>query len=386
MNLFNYDKNTCSDAITRVRGMGSSVPKKVTGKYIYTVEAIDKANKIIPSNDILIIHDFGSVNDANYVQSSLLKISGASLISSNSSDAAFRASLGYTQDLNFNYNDEKANPGGNVYKKAIFQLTDSILNADVTDAEYYDGSDLNVSKYGVVILLTQKIPVTQTTKNTNVLLNQIIDSSGNVSYLPKIITNIHGDIYNAVVSSSIQVTPNANSGPDDASGNVTRSYTVSVNEYHPNFGPNLQNYINNGGSLILGNNVWQNIKIPGFYYEYIPFVYKENYKYTNKIKINKNVKFKLAGHPLVKGCTTNISLPEQQILNVASEVIVKSEAELIATVLVNGVELPFVAALHQPLLGCRTVAINSYLGLVSESVYLIQILYNAVYWCLKKNL
>lgn len=355
MNLFNlYDKNSRNDAIIRLRGSGSAVPKKVTGKYIYAVEALNIANSIQYSNDILIIYDFGCVNDANYLTSQLLALQ---------KNSAFTSALGYTQDLYLDYQSRVSN--GNIYKKAIFELSDSITVKTETEAYYYDGSDLNVATYGVVILFTKIVPVSQ---------------SSAINGTP-IATTITGDTYRA--ATDINNIPNRTIEYDEARNVTTTTYTASTNEYHPNFGSNLQNYINSGGNVILGNNIWQNFKIPGFQYAYSPFVYNNNYSYTDSVAI-RSVNFKLTGHPILKHCSAYMNLNTQQLLNTTSDVLILPVADLISTVTVKNKEIPFIAA-YKSTSGSRLVAINCYLGIKSQDTNFTKIIYNSIYWCLKKN-
>jgi len=364
MNLFNkFDKNSCTDAIFKARAGGSAVPKKVTGKYIYTLDAINKANSIQRSNDILIIHDFDSPGHAEIIISQLLTLQN---------DKQFTEGLGYIQDLYFDLYNEKDRPDGNIYKQAIFELKDNISIKTETDVYYYDGSDLNVQKYGVVILFTRIVPVIQ---------------SNSFGVMP-ILTTIFGDTYHAVTDSNN--IPNRTVVRNDT-GNITITYTSSINQYHPNFGPNLQNYINSGGNVILGNNIWQNIKIPGFQYDYTPFIYKKNFTYfDNSPGIDNNVNFKITRHPILKNCTPNISLsseeifPGQKILNETADSLLASGSELIATLTINNKEIPFVAA-YTSAAGSRSVAINSYLGTTSADTNFAKIIYNSIYWCLKRN-
>lgn len=402
MNFNLYDYKTRNEAITRMRGMGSAVPKKVTGKYIYTLDAINAANSIKYSNNILILYDFGCVNDARQIERELLDIQNSPTYKS------FRDSLDYEQDVNMNSYDSQTNPTGNVIVQAIFELSDNISIQTKTDAIYYDGSDLTLSNYGVVILLTKPTPVqSQSTNNSSQVIPETVTEIQNgvpvstVIYKPKIVTTIFDDIYSAVIDSSISVdqttvlTSTINNGRTTIyTASITRSYTVSLNEYHPDLGMNLQNYINSGGNVIMGNNIWQNNKFPNFSYSNIPFRYKPNYSYTNPVTINI-INYKIATHPLIKGCDGTskinvteqdnyVSLPEQQILNVPSDLLLASNANLIATVTISNVELPFIAA-YKSQNGSKTVAFNTYLGLASENLNLIKILYNSIYWCLKKN-
>jgi len=323
MNLFNYDKNTCTDAIVRMRGSGGIVPKKVTGKYIYNLDFINKINSIQRGKNILMIHDYNSANDANLLQSQLLSLQ------TEPGFLSFRQNIGYPQELDMNIYDDKNNPNGKIIIKSVKQKIDT-LGEDLqyyTTFVPYDGSDIKISKYGVVILFTKIIPF------YDVLTEQTID----------------------------------------------------INEYDPALGYNLQNYINNGGNIILANNVWQNFQIPNFYYSYTPFLYNKNYSYTPSIKLNK-INFIQTRNPILKDCSPNISmfLP-QKILDV---VYLTPGADLIATITYNNKDIPFVAS-YTSAGGSRSVAINAYIGAVSNdrsnNLELAKIIFNSIYWCFKIN-
>jgi len=324
MNLFNYDKYSCSEAINRMRGMGSAVPKKVTGKYLYALESINKINNLERGKNILLIHDYNSTNDANLLHSQLLSIQ------TEPGFLSFRQTVGYSHEIDMNIYDDKNNPNGKIIIKSVKQKIDT-LGEDlqyVTTFVPYDGSDIKISNYGVVILFTKVIPF------YDVLTDQ----------------------------------------------------TVDVSEYDKMFGFNLQNYINSGGNVIFSNNVWQNIQIPNFYYTNIPFVYKNNYVYTPSIKLNK-INFLIPGHPILKGCFPDISmfLPQKILDNV----FVQPGADLISTITYNNKNIPFIAN-YISTGGSRTVAINAYIGAVSNdrsnNLELAKIIYNSIYWCFKINI
>lgn len=323
MNLFNYDKNTCADAIVRVRGMGASVPKKVTGKYIYTLESINKANSISRSSNILLIHDYSAVNDANLLQSQLLSLQ------SEPGFLSFRQSVGYAHTIDMNIFDAKNTPNGKITIKAVKNKIDT-LGDDlqyVTTYVPYTGSDINLKNYGVVILFTKVLPFV-----------------------------------------------------DGLTGQ-----TIDVTEYDPALGYNLQNYINNGGNIILSNNVWQNTQIPNFYYSNTPFLYNKEYTYSPAIKLN-NINFMIPRHPILKGCSNNISmfLPQK----ILETVYVTPGCELIANITYNKKEVPFLAS-YISNGGSRSVALNCYVGAVSNdrsnNLELAKIVYNSIYWCFKIN-
>jgi hypothetical protein len=324
MKLFNYDKNTCTDAIVRMRGSGGIVPKKVTGKYIYTVDSINKINSIQRGTNILLIHDYNSANDANLLQSQLLSLQNEPGFLS------FRQNIGYPQELDMNIYDDKNNPNGKIIIKSVKQKIDT-LGEDLqyyTTFVPYDGSDIKITKYGVVILFTKIIPF------YDVLTDQTID----------------------------------------------------VSEYDSMLGFNLQNYIANGGNIIFSNNVWQNTQIPNFYYSNTPFIYKNNYTYTPPIKLNK-INFIQTRSPILKGCSPDISMfLRQKILEV---VYVTPGAELIATINYNNKDIPFLAN-YTSVGGSRSVAINAYIGAVSNdrsnNLELAKIVYNSIYWCFKINI
>jgi len=184
LNLFNYDKNTCSESIFRMRGSGSAVPKKATGKYIYTLEQIASANAIQYSENILLIHDYNSPNDALNLQKQLLQIQN---------DAELSYSFAYTQNVNMSLYDASNNPNGNVKIISVKQKIDS-LGDDLqyrTDYVPYSGSDLLVSNYGVVIICTKRLPFYDTLtgqtidideydRNFGFNLQNYINAGGNV--------------------------------------------------------------------------------------------------------------------------------------------------------------------------------------------------------------
>jgi len=319
MNLFDfYDKNAKNDAIVRMRGSGSIVPKKATGKYIYTLQAVDAANSIIHSNNVLLIHDYNSPNDALNLQKQLLQIQ---------SDLSYTDTLQYPQTVNMGLYDASNNPTGNISLIAIKQKIDT-LGSDLqyhTTYVPYNGADLNISKYGVVIICTKVVP-----------------------------------FYDGLTDQTIDLT-----------------------EYDQNFGYNLQNYINSGGNVIMANNVWQNTTIPNFLFANTPFAYKVDYKYGN-VDLSK-IKF-LNEHPILKRCNNGISFnPPVGLQSIVIDIIPNSDATVVATTQNN---IPFIVA-YKPANGSRSVGINAYIFNVSSqgqnNVELAKIIYNSIYWCLKIN-
>lgn len=323
MNIFNYDKNKCSNTIIKMHGMGSAVPKKVTGKYIYTVESINKANNIVKSNNILLIHDYSAVNDANLLQSQLLSLQ------TDPGFLSFRQSVGYPQTLDMNIFDAKNTPTGKITIKAIKNKIDT-LGSDlqyVTTYVPYTGSDITIKNFGVVILFTKLLPF---------------------------VDGLTGD-------------------------------TIDINEYSVEFGYNLQNFINSGGNVILSNNIWQNDAIPKFYYSDTPFLYNNSYKYTPSIKLN-NINFAIPRHPILKGCLNNISmfLP-QKILDTVyvtpgSELIAtitynKKEVPFLANYISS-------SGSRSVALNCYVGAVSNDR---TNNLELAKIVYNSIYWCFKIN-
>jgi hypothetical protein len=321
MNLFKlYDYNTRNEAITRLHGSGSIVPKKVTGKYIYNLEKINYVNSIPKGKNILLIHEYNSPNDALNLQKQLLQIQN---------DINYTISLEYTQSLNMSLYDSKNNPTGNIFTKAIKQKIDTLENDGYYYTSYvpYDGSDLTPKNYGVVIICTKRLP-----------------------------------FYDGLTNQNIDIT-----------------------EYNPNFGNNLQNYINSGGNVIMANNIWQNDAIPNFKYSAIPFVYKQPPYYQYGLVDINTINF-LVKHPILKKCSNAIAFnPPVGLSNIIVNMIVNPDAQLVATTKNN---IPFIGVYIAPS-GSRTVAINAYIFNVSSkgvnNVELAKIIYNSIYWCLKIN-
>ena len=323
MTIFNYDKNKCANTVGRMRGMGSSVPKKVTGKYIYTLESINKANSLTRSSNILLIHDYSAVNDANLLHSQLLSLQ------TESGFLSFRQSVGYPHTIDMNLFDAKNTPNGKITIKAVKNKIDTLGNdlQYVTTYVPYTGSDITVQNYGIVVLFTKILPFV-----------------------------------------------------DGQTGE-----TIDITQYDPALGYNLQNYINNGGNIILSNNVWQNAQIPNFYYSYTPFLYSKDYTYSPSIKLN-NINFVIPRNPILKGCSNNISLFLPQ--KILETVYLAPGSELIANITYNNKEVPFLAS-YMSNLGGRSVALNCYVGAVSNdranNLELAKIIYNSIYWCFKIN-
>ena len=157
-----YDFNTRNEAIVRMRGSGSIVPKKVSGKYIYDVEKAKAINSIEKSRDILII-DTGSSGTANVLQTGTANVLKRQLL-------AFQENSGITEpEINMKSKDF----GGNIIIKSISK----------TD----EGDDLLVSKYGVIIICPTVAfdngnPIFTSNYNDNFgpNLQKYINSGGNI--------------------------------------------------------------------------------------------------------------------------------------------------------------------------------------------------------------
>jgi hypothetical protein len=164
MDLFKlYDKNTRNEAIVRMRGSGSVVPKKVTGKYIYELEKAKAIDSIEKSDDILIIYDTESSGSANLLHRQFLYIQDIQTITGN------------TKKINMKLKVF----GGNIIIKSVSQTG--------------KGDDLSISNYGVIIIcpnvsFNDGNPVFISNYNDNFgpNLQKYINSGGNViasSYL-----------------------------------------------------------------------------------------------------------------------------------------------------------------------------------------------------------
>jgi hypothetical protein len=319
MNFFNfYDYNTKNDAIVRMRGSGSVVPKKATGKYIYAASQASAFNSRVVSQNVLLIHDYNSPNDALNLQKQLLQIQ---------TDLTYIESLQYPQTLNMGLYDASNNPTGNLSLKAIKQKIDT-LGLDLqyhTTYVPYTGADLLISNYGVVIICTKLLP-----------------------------------FYDGLTEQ-----------------------TVDVSEYDPNFGYNLQNYINSGGNIIMANNVWQSTTIPNFLYANTPFYYTTSYTYGKADLTTVNF---LNEHPILKRCKNSISFnPPIGQQSIITNLTPRPEATVVATTKKN---IPFIAT-YNAQSGSKCVGINAYIFNVSSqgqnNVELAKIIYNSIYWCLKIN-
>lgn len=353
--LNKYDHQVCNDAISRLHGSGSAVPKKVTGKYIYTLDAIAKAKNRTYGNKILIIADYDSQNDVKLLLSQIQDLA----FGKEASFDAFRTTVGYdTTLINLKKNvdsvsAEKSAGASDIYEDVNGQILITYIseiikdvNTNPTGYSYYDGADLTVDNYTLVIMFTKLLPFHD-------------------------ITNAYETKY-----------PNF------------YDHIVDVNEYVPQLGYNLQSFINSGGNVILGNNVWQTLTeaggIPNFSYSGIPFVQKTFYQYASaNYAVNKiNI---LTEHPILKNCGPNLLLnPPNYAQSVVTNIIVNPDTTVLATIadpILSGV--PFLAA-NANTNGGRTVAINAYLGSVSTNNLggnreFAKIIFNAIYWCFKIN-
>jgi len=362
MNIFNlYDENTRNEAIIRMRSSGNIVPKKVSGKYIYDSEKTKAINSIKKSNNILIIHDFNDYNNAATLISQLSAIQDAI-----KNDEEYIKSPGYyPQPLNLkeyiepinatnanNSNTAYKSYTGNIFTQEINKYTGKLNTDNVYDYifELYDGSDLEISKYGVVILCTLQLPI----KTTDVYRKNVLITTNN--YNPE----------------NINIT--------DPNGN---NYYQVKDNYSEKFGINLQKYINSGGNVIMGNNIWQNTSIPNFKYENFPFIYKNSYKY-NDVDI-KTIKFNNENHPILKNCSNIIDFnPPIGKANIIVNMIQHNDSQLVAT---SQDGIPFISVLTSKS-GSRNVAINSYFYKTSstgKNLEMAKIIYNSIYWCLKFN-
>jgi len=319
----NFDNNTCNDSINRTRYGGSAVPLKVTGKYIYTQQKVLLANAKNYNGGVLMIYDYYNKNDAEYFQTNLLNIQN-------------NVVFDYDQNkVNMNLYDNKAHPEGMIFlqpikeKKTIIDDLDASKTTDIII--YYDGSDLTVSNYSVIILCTKLYP--------------FFASDGE---------------------------------------------NIDINEYNLLFGYNLQKYINLGGNVILAGGVWQNDSIPNFFYSSIPFPYRSNYIYG--FEDIDSIKILNPSHPVMKQCSNILKLTPLQssvsypnrTQNIVSNIVITPDSTLLATTNKN---VPFIAVYRQPLTGSRIVVINAYIFEKSAGVHLelAKMIYNSIFWCIKIN-
>jgi len=354
--LFKYDQRTCNNAINTLRGSGSVVPKKVTGKYIYTLDAIAIANNRKYGNRILILADYNSQNDAKLLLSQIQDLA----FGKEASFINFRTSLGYNTELvNLKINIDSATGAKAVGLSDIYEDVDGQIeiayisslvkdvNTNPTGYSYYTGSDLTTDNYTLLIMFTKLLP-----------FHDITDA-----YL-----NLYPDFYD---------------------------HLVDVNEYTPQLGDNLKSFVNSGGNVIMGNHVWQSLTpesgIPNFGYNGLPFEYKSYYTYAQATYAVNNINFLVPGHPILKQCGKNLLLnPPENKQSVVTNFVVNTDATVLATI-----ADPVLAG--QPFLavninanGGRTVAVNSYLGIVSTNNLggnreFAKIIFNAIYWCFKVN-
>jgi hypothetical protein len=333
-----------------MRGSGSIVPKKVTGKYIYDLEAAKLLNAIPKGNNILIIYDFNESTKADLLVSQLTDLQ-----------------LKHTEDSNFfpypkSINLTKYHDANNIYGNIFVQELHSyvgVLNNDTLQYDYiyklYDGSDLIVSNYGVVIISTLNLPI----YTTDVTGKNVLITTNNYNPENKNITDPNGSDY----------------------------YQVQEN-YSEKFGINLQKYINSGGNVIMGNNIWQTSRIPNFKYQNIPILHKNSYQYNN-VDL-KDIIFKNS-HPILKNCSSSIEYNNAGrgqpyiITNMEKDI----NATEVASAIYNGNEIPFIATNKSITSGSRSVAINSYIYRTSSvgntNLELAKIIYNSIYWCFKIN-
>jgi len=328
-----------------LRGSGSAVPKKVTGKYIYTLEAIKTAQNISYGDKVLILGDFGTENSEIKTL-----ISQLNALQSDPDSKLFRDSVGYdtqavsmTQYIDNDTTGNKTNLDGKLVVKTISRLNINI-NGNLDEADpypRYDGSDMNIYTYRAVIIFTKILP-------------------------------LNGDF-------------------------GSTKHVVDIDEYSPNLGVNLQNYINSGGNVILGNNVWQNLKdgqgIPNFSYSGIPFVYKPNYNYSTKRITIERINLINPNHPIFKTCDGLLNLAEafnSTLPTILENIIIQPDSTLLATI--NDFDLkgvPFIAAYSNPN-GGKTVGINIYLGPPSNgnatgNLNFAKMIFNTIFWFYKIN-
>ena len=222
------DKNAKIDAIARVRGKGGcGVPKK-TLAYKIALDVAKSVASVSYNKNILIIGDNGAANQMQLLASELINIQNANRETN---------SLGYTQSINFQFG---------VTQKMLITYDTS------NNPTYYDGSDLKIANFSIIILFVED-------PNSTVL-------------------------------------------------GVPRGKTV----YNPNFGTNLNKYLISGGNLIISNYCWQNNNpIPNFSYGNTPFIYAKDYTYGT-VGLNSIV-FK-AQHPVLTAVSPNIQIVSQSIV------------------------------------------------------------------------
>uniref|UniRef100_A0A6C0B700 Uncharacterized protein n=1 Tax=viral metagenome TaxID=1070528 RepID=A0A6C0B700_9ZZZZ len=353
--LFNYDQQVCREAISKLHGSGSVVPKKVTGKYIYNLEANLIARNRKLGDKILIIADYNCLLDVNALLSQLQDLAFTAKF------LDFRNNIGYNSNLIQLYEysadvlstDEDSLKKGK-YGQIIIQYISSLIfdYGTPTGYLYYEGADLTIDNYSVVIIFTKKLPILYE----------------NDTYKP----------------------------PFD-------QHTVDVNEYIPSLGYNLQNYIISGGNVIFGNNVWQTFSttgsgIPNFGYSGVPFVRKNNYEYASDTYAVNEIKILNKLHPIFKNCGPILALAVPLVANknpdfkksVITNIVPDRDATVLATIADKELyNVPFLA-INTNTNGGKTVGINSYLGAVSAdngggNREFAKIIFNAIYWCAKIN-
>lgn len=307
MNLFKlYDFNTRNEAIVRMRGSGSVVPKKVSGKYIYELEKLKAINSIKKGYNILIINDTGSSGKALTLRSQLIQLKNDSKWSKN-----------YLGRSNIPGTDTPVISFTNISYKSIFE----------TGSPHYQGDDLLVSKYGVIIICP------------------------NVSF---------NDDGNPIISN-----------------------------YNENFGTNLQKYIYSGGNVIASSNLWVNSP-PGFNFYNTPFIYKKDYNYNYTQTDLSNITFSNQQPPILKPILNDCSSTDTGIgkQNVIKNIIPSSKAVTIASTTQSEGNIPYISALVSYNIGSRSIVINSDIFINNkqpnnEPTELAKIIYNGIYWCLK---
>jgi hypothetical protein len=339
-----------------LRGSGSVVPKKVTGKYIYTLDAIAAANNRKYGNRILILADYDSQNDVKLLLSQIQDLA----FGKETNFINFRTSVGYnTESINLKLNVDSVSAAKSFGLSDIYEDVDGQIeiayisslvkdvNTNPTGYSYYTGSDLTTNNYTLLIMFTKLLP-----------FRDITDA-----YL-----NSYPDFYD---------------------------HLVDVNEYAPQFGYNLKSFVNSGGNVIMGNHVWQSLTenggIPNFGYNGLPFFQKTSYTYAQPTYAVNKINFLIPGHPILKKCGPNLLLnPPQNKQSVVTNFIVSPDATVLATIadpVLAG--QPFLA-ININASGGRTVAVNSYLGIVSTNNLggnreFAKIIFNAIYWCFKIN-
>lgn len=344
--LNNYDQKTCNNAINKLRGSGSSVPKKVTGKYIYKLAQIEAAKSLKYGNKILILSDYGTENEV-----ARILVNQLSLLYEDFTFKDFRSNVGYNIDgmVLLPYLDAFGliqNVQGQLVTKTISsqQLKGNYID-DVNPYYKYDGSDLNIDTYVSVIVFTKKAGY----------------EAGN-NY------------------------------------DVNNSHIIDYYEYSPQLGANLQNYIKSGGNVILGNHVLQNLNnnsgIPNFAYESVPFIFYKGYEDSTKRSIETiNISINGRGHPIFKDVDPKLNLCEplndKKFPVIIKNIIASRDASVLATVDAETKDIPFIAIYENPN-GGKTIGINAYIGLPSNdttngNLNFAKIIFNAIYWFAKIN-